>query len=153
MHLLNIPRFSSSYVPWLNFVPVRGPFIDLVCCTIAVRHISPSPRLAKLTEDKVARMLFNPQISETIETIQALIVLSLWQGDGKVLIGMAVSIAINMHLTEASRLVISLKAEGRVGPELEDAIYKARLVNPIPPCPIRMYRLTCGLQVDNAYKL
>ncbi|KAF9048191.1 hypothetical protein BDZ89DRAFT_754424 [Hymenopellis radicata] len=124
-HLIAI--FISSYTPWINFIPLRGPFIDLVCCCIAVRHISPSPRLVKLTEEKVARMVFNPLMFESIETIQALIILSLWQGDGKVLISMAVSIAVNMQLNESSKHVARLKAEGQLGPELDEHMDRARL--------------------------
>lgn len=131
MHLaltLSSSRFCASYAPWLNFIPLRGPLNDLVCCTIAARHIAPSPRLVKLTEDKVARMVFDPHSFESIESIQALIILSLWQGDGKVLIGMAASIALNIQLSEASRIATRLKAEGNLGPELEEAKELARLV-------------------------
>lgn len=76
----------------------------------------------------MARMVFNPHMFESLETIQALIILSLWQGDGKVLIGMAASMAVNMQMPEASKLVSKLKGEGNVGPELDEAMERAKLV-------------------------
>ncbi len=65
---------------------------------------------------------------ESMETIQALIILSLWQGDGKVLISMAVSMAVNMQLNESSKHVARLKVDGHFGPELDEHMDRARLV-------------------------
>lgn len=73
-------------------------------------------------------MVFNPHMFESLETIQGLLILSLWQGDGKALIGMAANMAVNMRMTEASRLVVKLKQDGHVGSELDEAMEYARLV-------------------------
>ncbi|KAK0193450.1 hypothetical protein F5146DRAFT_1030703 [Armillaria mellea] len=124
-HLLTL--FSVNYSPWLNFHLVQDgptPFLDLVCCTIASRHLNPSTRsivapwLQNLTEDTIARIVFNPEKFESEETIQGLVVLSLWMpicgsatggGDGRMLIGMAVTMAMNLRLSEAIATVTSLR--------------------------------------------
>ncbi|KAF9026015.1 hypothetical protein BDZ89DRAFT_1040214 [Hymenopellis radicata] len=114
--------FYISYVPWLNFIPVRGSLTDVIGCSIAIRHLpsyrTPGARLAKLAEDTVARMMFNPGLFECIETIHGLIMLALWpssQGDGKVLISMAVNIATNMQLNKAAaHVAVMRKTDGGV---------------------------------------
>ncbi|KAF9045965.1 hypothetical protein BDZ89DRAFT_1108794 [Hymenopellis radicata] len=101
-NLLSI--FTVHYTPWLNFSLVRTGsdhvFLDLVCCTIASRYLDAStrfliaPRLQNLIKDKIAEMVFNPSDFQSLETVQALIILALWspicgfgaQGDGKMLI-------------------------------------------------------------------
>ncbi|KIY70374.1 hypothetical protein CYLTODRAFT_488173, partial [Cylindrobasidium torrendii FP15055 ss-10] len=124
-HLLSI--FNNKYAPWYSVLVQDGitPFLDLVCCTIASRYLDVAtrsgvaPRLQKLTEDKIARMIFNPSMYESLETVQGLIILSLWEPvcgvtqsggrDGKMLISMAVSMATNMRLNEASTLAAGLR--------------------------------------------
>ncbi len=112
------------------------------------RHLDPStrslvaPRLQNLTEDTIARVVFNPEKFESEETIQGLIVLSLWMpvcgsardggGDGRMLIGMAVTMAMNLRLNEAIATVMSLR--GRLPGDfnqavLEKALNRARLVS------------------------
>ncbi len=121
-------RFSAKYAPWMNFTLIHEgatPFLDLVCCTISSRYLdiatrsNIAPRLQKLTEDTIARMIFNPARYESLETIQGLIILSLWSPicgisqsggrDGKMLISMAVSMAMNMRLNESSALAKGLR--------------------------------------------
>lgn len=80
-------------------------------------------------ENKVARMIFNPHNYESIETIQGLIILALWQGDGKVLISMAVSIAIAMNLDKASSKATRRRIDGAELDEIVELSEKARLVS------------------------
>ncbi len=100
-----------------------------------------APRLQKLTEDTIARVVFNPEKFESEETIQGLIVLSLWMpicgsatggGDGRMLIGMAVTMAMNLRLSEAIPTVMSLR-DSLPGDSdqavLEKALNRARLVS------------------------
>ncbi|KAK0190486.1 hypothetical protein F5146DRAFT_930545 [Armillaria mellea] len=118
-------RFSVNYTPWINFTLTREgatSFLDLVCCTIASRYLDAStrdlvaPRLQRLAEDTIARMIFNPELFESQETIKGLIILSLWspicglpKGGGRMLISMAVSMALNLGLNDASATAISLR--------------------------------------------
>jgi hypothetical protein len=84
----------------------------------------------------VAKVLFNLQDNENIQTIQALLILALWApicglikngiGDGRVLITTAVSIATNMRLNEASLKVINLPKDD---PEYPTHLDHARLVS------------------------
>ncbi len=123
-----IVRFTVHYTPWLNFSLVRNgldqAFLDLVCCNIASRYLDAAtrfiiaPRLQNLTKDTIAEMVFNPSAFQCIETVQALIILALWspicgfgtQGDGKMLISMAVTMAMNMRLNEASARAMKMRA-------------------------------------------
>ncbi len=101
-----------------------------------------APRLQKLTEDTIARVVFNPEKFESKETIQGLIVLSLWMpicgsatgggGDGRMLIGMAVTMAMNLRLSEAIPTVMSLRDRLPGDSDqavLEKALNRARLVS------------------------
>ncbi|KAG7447622.1 uncharacterized protein BT62DRAFT_1074993 [Guyanagaster necrorhizus] len=125
-HLVTL--FSVNYVPWLNFTLAGEgptPFLDLVCCTVASRYLDAStralvaPRLQRLAEDTIARMIFNPELFESQETVKGLIILSLWTPicgpskgggrDGRMLISMAVSMALNLGLSEASATAISIR--------------------------------------------
>ncbi|KAJ7185706.1 hypothetical protein C8R46DRAFT_385042 [Mycena filopes] len=116
--------FDEKFTPWLNFKLLRTPnssLLDTVCCTIAARYADPSydsahpgytAQLQTLTEDLVMRMIFNPRSAESIEAIQALLILSLWEPiggppdtegrDGRVLLASAVSMAMNLRLNQAS---------------------------------------------------
>ncbi|KAJ6558059.1 hypothetical protein B0H19DRAFT_127431 [Mycena capillaripes] len=127
-YLLEI--FDRKYTPWLNFRLIRNSgssLLDTVCCTIASRYLDPSystfhpnlkTQLQGLTEDLIIRMIFNPRSSESIEAIQALLILSLWEPvggsenegrDGRVLLASAVSMAMNLRLNQASAKAESLK--------------------------------------------
>ncbi|KAH9006782.1 hypothetical protein EDB86DRAFT_2868239 [Lactarius hatsudake] len=82
-HLLSL--FESRYVPWLS-LPSNAlgndPVLDLICCTIASRHLERSireaifPSLRKLTEEAIVGHVFNPAPSPAI--IQAFALLALW---------------------------------------------------------------------------
>ncbi|KAJ7792644.1 hypothetical protein B0H14DRAFT_2534001 [Mycena olivaceomarginata] len=143
--------FETRYAPWLCAQP--GPLecsnslLDIVRCTIASRHLSPTarstiaPRLQKLTEDVFLREIFNPQ--PPLESIHALLILSVWTPicgtgaearDGRLLIASAVSMAMNLHLQSESKRAISLRSDmgGLLsGPEkqadLIDSIQRWRL--------------------------
>ncbi|KAJ7721016.1 hypothetical protein B0H16DRAFT_379069 [Mycena metata] len=145
--------FDERYTPWLNFKPIRnanGSLLDIVCCAIASRHLENVPgsaqvktELQRLTEDSIAKMIFNPRPSESVEAIQALLILSLWaplggppenEGrDGRLLIASAVSMAMNLRLNQASRQILALRKKngGRHSPEdsevLQEMLEKARL--------------------------
>lgn len=82
-------------------------------------------------------MVFNPGMFESIETIHGLIMLALWpssQGDGKVLISMAVSIATNMQLNKAAARIAEMRQNGSfvISDELME---RAKLVSVIVPWP------------------
>lgn len=98
-------------------------------------------QLQKLTEDSIAKMIFNPRPSESVEAIQALLILSLWtplggppenEGrDGRLLIASAVSMAMNLRLNQASLKANNLQKRGRLSVEdteaLEEMVENARL--------------------------
>ncbi|PBK66992.1 hypothetical protein ARMSODRAFT_959661 [Armillaria solidipes] len=145
VHLITL--FSVNYTPWLNFSLTREgttPFLDLVCCTVASRYLDAStrdlvaPRLQRLAEDTIARMIFNPELFESQETIKGLIILSLWTPicgpskgggrDGRMLISMAVSMALNLGLSDASAMAISIREKSPYDQAaLDEATNKARL--------------------------
>ncbi|KAF8217974.1 hypothetical protein K438DRAFT_2006916 [Mycena galopus ATCC 62051] len=145
-HLLDL--FDERYGPWLNFKPIRntnGSLLEVVCCAIASRHLDHAliqVQLQKLTEDSIAKMIFNPRPAESVEAIQALLILSLWaplggppenEGrDGRLLIASAVSMAMNLRLNQASLKANTLKKKnGRLTVEdteaLEEMLENARL--------------------------
>ncbi|KAJ7130302.1 hypothetical protein C8R44DRAFT_775290 [Mycena epipterygia] len=120
--------FESRYGPWLyaelGSLECTNSLLDIVRCTIASRHLGPSPRsaiaprLQKLTEDVFVREVFNPQPS--LDSIKALLILSVWAPicgtgaearDGRLLIASAVSMAMNLHLQKESNRAIGLHAE------------------------------------------
>ncbi|KAF8208203.1 hypothetical protein K438DRAFT_1813599 [Mycena galopus ATCC 62051] len=133
-HLLDL--FDERYTPWLNFKPTRntsGALLDVVCCAIASRHLDNAliqVQLQKLTEDSIAKMIFNPRPSESVEAIQALLILSLWaplggppenEGrDGRLLIASAVSMAMNLRLNQASLKANALKKKNSGHLSVED---------------------------------
>lgn len=143
-------RFDANYSPWLNLQPDKGPgslLLTLARCTVASRHLDPNtraaviPRLQKLTESVAFRHMFNP-IPST-KSIQAILILSLWSPvgghdiqDGRLLIASAVSMAMNLRLSQAIEYASSLREEIKkeespssdVAHELDDALEKARLV-------------------------
>ncbi|KAJ6625104.1 hypothetical protein B0H10DRAFT_2003701 [Mycena sp. CBHHK59/15] len=120
--------FETRYSPWLAAQPgsleCTYSLLDIVRCTIASRHLdlgfrsAVAPRLQKLAEEVFLREIFNPQPS--MESIKALLILSVWSPicgtgaearDGRLLIASAVSMAMNLHLENASKEAISLRAE------------------------------------------
>ncbi|KAK0491467.1 hypothetical protein IW261DRAFT_1325024 [Armillaria novae-zelandiae] len=144
-HLITL--FSVNYTPWVNLTLTREgstSFLDLICCTIASRYLDAAtrglvaPRLQRLAEDTIARMIFNPELFESQETIKGLIILSLWtpicglskggSRDGRMLISMAVSMALNLGLNDASATAIGLRDKVPCDQvALDEATDKARL--------------------------
>ncbi|KAJ3771960.1 hypothetical protein FB446DRAFT_690051 [Lentinula raphanica] len=124
-HLIAI--FEHNYLPWLNFSLIRdrvNPLLDLTCCAIASRHLgdgtrsSVAPRLQALLTNCIAKMILQSRKSETLESIQCLLILSLWvpvcgtdegSRDGRLLIASAVTMALNMRLNEACELTVALR--------------------------------------------
>ncbi|KAJ7507192.1 hypothetical protein B0H11DRAFT_1970649 [Mycena galericulata] len=127
-----------------------GPLLDTVCCAVASRHLDNAAggavvkmQLQKLAEDLIAKMIFNPRPSESVEAIEALLILSLWaplggppekEGrDGRLLIASAVSMAMNLRLNQASSKALALRKlnGGRLSLEdteaLEETLENARL--------------------------
>lgn len=142
--------FDAKYTPWLNFSLIRtgnSSILDLICCTVASRHLEDSlrsnvsPRLQKLTQNTVVKIIFNPQFAQTMESIQALLILSLWSSvcgyadsgiqDGRSLIASAVSMAMDLRLNEASAKV-AIDFAGQISRTSNtgesDDMNKARLV-------------------------
>ncbi|KAJ7269866.1 hypothetical protein C8J57DRAFT_322748 [Mycena rebaudengoi] len=146
-HLLHL--FDEQYTPWLNFKPIRdnSPVLNIVCCAIASRHLQDANtvqmQLQKLADDSISKLILNPRPSESIETIQALLILSLWaplggtpEGevrDGRLLIASAVGMAMNIRLNLASLKAEQLRkqCEGQLSPQdadkLEELLENARL--------------------------
>ena len=161
------PRsFESRYSPWLNLPPLSpaspapaapSMLLTLAQCLVAARHLPPGtraavvPPLQKLTEDAVFRHVFGAVPSTA--SIHAVMILALWAPvggaapavrDGRLLVASAVSMAMNLRLSQAIEYVASLKEEikkehgedGRdvempeeVRRDLEDGVEKARLVS------------------------
>ncbi|KAJ3866388.1 hypothetical protein EV359DRAFT_36741 [Lentinula novae-zelandiae] len=142
--------FEQNYLPWLNFSPIRevhSPLLDLVYCTIASRHLDDrtraevAPRLQSLTAENVARMILQSRRSETLESIQCLLILSLWapvcgvdedSRDGRLLVASAVTMAHNMRLNEACQVAARLQSKREKGEDVHDqelfeAMNKTRL--------------------------
>ncbi|THU95480.1 hypothetical protein K435DRAFT_723703, partial [Dendrothele bispora CBS 962.96] len=174
-HLLEI--FEEKYVPWLNFSLIRNEHnssnspessssssspsssstatlinpsstLDLICCTIASRHLRPSvrsvvaPKLEAAAEDAVSQILLHPVLSESLESIQSLLILALWapicggsgdnRRDGHLLLVSAISMAKNIRLDEAPDRLNALKdlrSLGHVFDEVQvvDTANRARL--------------------------
>ncbi|KAJ7704406.1 hypothetical protein B0H17DRAFT_1193653 [Mycena rosella] len=142
--------FDERYTPWLNFKPTTrtgSALLDTVCCAVAARHLENAAdvkmQLQTLTEDSIAKMIFNPRPSESVEAIQALLILSLWAPlggpqedggrDGRLLIASAVSMAMNLRLNQAAEKATALRKKngGRLSVEdtetLEATLENARL--------------------------
>ncbi|KAJ7253024.1 hypothetical protein B0H12DRAFT_1117114 [Mycena haematopus] len=132
--------FETKYTPWICAQPgpleITNSFLDIVRCTIASRHLSSAvrsvvaPRLHKLSEDVFIREIFNPQPS--LDSIKALLFLSLWAPicgtgveprDARLLITSTVSVAMNLHLQNASRRALSLRAmKERLSPDQQSEL-------------------------------
>ncbi|KAE9409792.1 hypothetical protein BT96DRAFT_984159 [Gymnopus androsaceus JB14] len=147
-HLVSI--FEHNYLPWLNFTLIRerpSPLLDLVCCTIASRHLTEprrsivAVRLQALATENAAKMIMQSRRSETLEAIQCLLILSLWapvcgssedSRDGRLLIASAVTMALDMRLNDACELAMTLRdahlrGEDVTDQEMLDASSRARL--------------------------
>ncbi|KZP13479.1 hypothetical protein FIBSPDRAFT_797797, partial [Athelia psychrophila] len=164
-NIKNLLHFESRYSPWINLQPFSAPnpsmLLTLAHCLVASRHLDPAtrsavvPPLQKLTEDAILRHVFSA-IPST-QAIQAVMVLSLWcpigggeggqgqgqgQGrgevevrDGRLLVASAVSMAMNLRLSQAIEYVAGLREEIRkeevreedVEGDIGDGVEKARL--------------------------
>lgn len=144
-------RFEERYSPWLSLQPSNrndGPLLRLAQCCIASRHLEPSirsivtPQLYRLAEDVVFKQSFNPLPST--DAIHAILILSLWEPvgdtipkeprDGRLIAATAVSMAMNLRLSEAMVYAQTLRNQKKPNEsssaELVEALDKARLVRP-----------------------
>lgn len=124
-----------------------SPLLILARCTVASRHLDPAtraavlPRLQKLTESVAFKHIFSPLPST--KSIQAILILSLWSPvgvqdiqDGRLLITSAVSMAMNLGLSQSIEYASGLRDEAKKeespssnnAHDLDDALEKARLV-------------------------
>ncbi|KAJ6561368.1 hypothetical protein B0H10DRAFT_2117318 [Mycena sp. CBHHK59/15] len=113
--------FNLHYTPWLNFQPIahsKNPLVDTVCCAIASRHLEGTSgrhlrlRLQKLTHKAIARLACSPPPEPSLEVVQSLLILSLWEQfgggpddegwDGRRLIKTAVEMALELRLNHSS---------------------------------------------------
>ncbi|TFK43858.1 hypothetical protein BDQ12DRAFT_198358 [Crucibulum laeve] len=142
--------FHMCYGSWVNVQSHRRcghtPMLDLVRCAVASRHLDPTtrarvmPRLHKLAEDATLQQVFNPLPS--LEYIESLLIFSLWlpigvgstqndTRDPRLLVASAVSMGMNLRLSQASTQVKILRDEGTLGgmsqARLVDCTEKARL--------------------------
>ncbi|KAF7325968.1 hypothetical protein MKEN_00447700 [Mycena kentingensis (nom. inval.)] len=126
--------FDQKFTPWLNFRLIYDggtKLLDTVCCMIASRYLPELPKqqqaaLAALTEDIVVQIIVKPRTSESLEAIQALLVLSLWEPvtgsvradadgrDARVLVASAVSMGLNLRLNQASAKADSLRKAAEI---------------------------------------
>ncbi|KAJ7684099.1 hypothetical protein DFH06DRAFT_970105 [Mycena polygramma] len=121
-----IDTFDTQYTPWLNFQPIRNstnPLIDIACCAVAARHLEGENevrlRLQALARQSVAQIMSDPAASGSIETVQSLLILSLWvpfgaapetEGwDPRSMISTAVHLAVNLGLNEASAVANEMR--------------------------------------------
>lgn len=139
-------RFDQRYAPWLFFHPRRhgitAPLLDIAYCAVASRHLDHNtrarvgPQLARLATETFTREIFRP--TPTSESILGVIILSMWSPifsggtyllDSRLLIGSAVSLSMNLQLSQAAAQVLDFR-EGQVTDEesVNDAREKARVV-------------------------
>ena len=146
-----ILRFEERYSPWLNLQPCNrseGSLLRLAQCCVASRHLEPSirsivtPQLYRLADEVVFKQSFNPLPST--DAIHAILILSLWEPvgdttpkeprDGRLIAATAVSMAMNLRLSEAMVYAQTLRNQKKSNEppsaELMEALDKARLVRP-----------------------
>jgi len=144
-------RFEERYSPWVSLQPGNrndGPLLRLAQCCVASRHLEPSrrsiiaPQLYRLAEEAVFKQSFNPLPST--DAIHAILILSLWEPvgdtaldeprDGRLIAATAVSMAMNLRLSEAVVYTETLRNQEKPdelpSAELLEALDKARLVRP-----------------------
>lgn len=154
-------RFEERYSPWVNLQPGNrsdGPLLRLAQCCVASRHLEPStrsivtPQLYRLAEEAVFKQSFNPLPST--DAIHAILILSLWEPvgdptldgprDGRLIAATAVSMAMNLRLSEAVVYAETLRNQKMPdeppSAELLEALDKARLVR--PPRSVSKLKLT-----------
>ncbi|KAJ7592949.1 hypothetical protein C8J56DRAFT_486187 [Mycena floridula] len=137
--------FLSDFQPWLSFPGIldeNGATLEIVCCTVAARHLELQarstilPRLQKLTDSTISRILFNGPSAGSLEAIQALLIVSLWPPivtestlpDSQVLLGAAVSMAMNQQISTASTKLLQMQASNyATAEEISELTNRARL--------------------------
>ncbi|KAG2369795.1 hypothetical protein BDR07DRAFT_1388333 [Suillus spraguei] len=139
--------FEERYAPWLNLQPSQqpeGPLLRLAQCCVASRHLGSStrsvvsPQLYRLADESIFKQAYHPLPST--DAIHAMLVLSLWQPiedstkesrDGRLIASTAVSMAMNLRLSEAMVYSKTLRKQKKPdelpSAELIEAIDKARL--------------------------
>ncbi|EIW76212.1 hypothetical protein CONPUDRAFT_168789 [Coniophora puteana RWD-64-598 SS2] len=141
--------FEERYAPWVNLPPSKyteSPLLRLAQCCIASRHLDPqtrsvvTPQLYQLAEEILFRQTYNPLPST--DSIQAILILSMWEPvgdpshteskDSRLIASSAVSMAMNLRLSEAMVYAKSLRNGGTQASEshqteLAEAMDKARL--------------------------
>ncbi|KAG1755346.1 hypothetical protein EDB19DRAFT_1924731 [Suillus lakei] len=140
--------FEERYAPWLNLQPSpqpEGPLLKLAQCCVASRHLGPSirsvvsPQLYRLADESIFKQAYHPLPST--DAIHAMLVLSLWEPigdpstkesrDGRLIASTAVSMAMNLRLSEAMVYSKALRRQKKPNElpsaELMEAIDKARL--------------------------
>lgn len=131
-HLLAL--FESRYVPWLSLPPNalgKDPVLDLICCTIASRHLDSSireavcPSLRKLTEEAIVGHVFNPTPSPAI--VQAFALLALWSPfdsflrethDSRLIAAAAINMCSSLRFDQAATDEQVLTERSKLGAEL-----------------------------------
>ncbi|KAF9071726.1 hypothetical protein BDP27DRAFT_499018 [Rhodocollybia butyracea] len=139
--------FHEQYLPWLGFSIVqcdKFPLLDLVCCTIASRHLSRSPlsvladRLLYATEHAISQIILYPPPAYVLESIQALVLISIWapipmfnssppqEGwrDSHLLLSSAVSLATKIGLDQAPERYSHLRKMREQGMEVDEKQFK-----------------------------
>ncbi|KIK98214.1 hypothetical protein PAXRUDRAFT_134672 [Paxillus rubicundulus Ve08.2h10] len=145
-----VDMFEDRYSPWLNLQPrnlnqVPGPLLRLAECCVASRHLEPSvrsivsPQLYRIADEFVFKQAFNPLPST--DAIHAILILSVWEPvgdpelkesrDGRLIASTAVSMAMNLRLSEAMVYARTLRNQKKpnepLSAELVEALDKARL--------------------------
>lgn len=139
--------FEERYAPWLNLQPSQQPegsLLRLAQCCVASRHLGSStrsvvsPQLYRLADESIFKQAYHPLPST--DAIHAMLALSLWQPiedstkesrDGRLIASTAVSMAMNLRLSEAMVYSKTLRKQKKPdelpSAELIEAIDKARL--------------------------
>ncbi|KAJ7142512.1 hypothetical protein C8R44DRAFT_846504, partial [Mycena epipterygia] len=122
-----IDLFDAQYTPWLNFQPIRNsrnPIVDIACSAVAARHLEGVHgtevrlRLQVLTHESITQMILKSTAGESLEAVQALLILSLWGPfggsqdmggwDAQSFISAGVRMAISLRLDHASALLVDM---------------------------------------------
>ncbi|KAG6334098.1 hypothetical protein ID866_4990 [Astraeus odoratus] len=140
--------FEQRYSPWLNLQPNYhndSPIVQLAQCCVASRHLDiatravVAPQLYRLADEAMFKQAFSPLPST--EAIYATLIHSLWcpvgdstsreTRDGRLVAATAVSMAMNLRLSEAMTYASTLgnqkKPNEPPSAELVEALDKARL--------------------------
>ena len=129
-----IASFESHYAPWLS-LPLNtlgeNPFLNLIRCTIASRHLESSiraivfPTLRRLTEEAIVEHIFNP--TPCLATIQSFALLALWSPfdpsssetrDSRLIAGAAINMCSSLRCDQAANDEQVLQERRKQGAEL-----------------------------------